>query len=263
MLIISRKEGQRIVLPSLGVAVKILKTSGNSTRIGIDAPRSISVIREELLGDAEKLLDSTSDHLAAEEIHRLRGSLNSAAMGLNLLYRMLEQGETEKASATILRVFSQLREIETVVAAGSNTGESSTSVPLQSDISSNNVRALIVEDNQNECELFAAFLRSYGVNADTATNGRKALERLSSSNLPYDIVLLDMQMPELNGAETVARIRSQRRLDGIRVFAVSGSPQKEFNVPIGSQGVDRWFTKPVESDELIARMFMDLQREPA
>ena len=257
MLVISRKEGQRVVLPSLGVAVRLLKTSGSSARLGIDAPRSIRVVREELLDDAEKLLASDTSGLEEEQRHKLRGHLNSAAMGLNLLYRMLEKHETEKANSTILRVFSQLREIEQLVDV-----KPMGTRPTSSEIISNDVQALIVEDNHNECELFAAFLRSYGIMADTAFNGREALERLSDPHRAYDIVLLDMQMPELNGAETVARIRAERRLDGIKLFAVSGSPQQQFNVPIGPEGVDRWFAKPVDSDELIARMFMDLQREP-
>ncbi len=257
MLVVSRKEGQRIVLPSLGIAVQLLKTAGSSARLGIDAPRSIRVIREELLSEADMFLKDDESSMSEHERHKLRGHLNSAAMGLNLLYRMLEQNDVEKANSTILRVFSQLREIETMVDV-----QPTAAPPSNSEIVANDVQALIVEDNQNECELFAAFVRSYGIMADTAFNGREVLQRLSSSQQPYDIVLIDMQMPELNGAETVARIRSQRRLDGIKIFAVSGSPREEFQIPIGSDGVNRWFTKPVESDELIARMFMDLQREP-
>ena len=258
MLVVSRKEGQRVVLPSLGIAVQLLKTSGTSARLGIDAPRNIRVLREELIGEAEKILEQDHSLLGEEERHRLRGHLNSAAMALNLLYRMLDDGDTDKANSVILKVFAQLQAIESMVGE-KKCGKLEANV---SELACNDIRALIVEDNENECELFAAFLRSHGIQADTAMNGRKALEQLSNQGTAYDIVLIDMQMPELNGAETVARIRSQRRLDGIKVFAVSGSAREKFQIPIGKHGVDRWFKKPVESDELLARMFMDLQRQP-
>ncbi len=53
MLVLTRKSGEKIVLPSLGITVQVLSIKGNTVRIGIVAPSDVSVVREELL-DADR-----------------------------------------------------------------------------------------------------------------------------------------------------------------------------------------------------------------
>ena len=54
MLVLSRKEGQEILFPNLGITVEVLRVKGNNVRIGVDAPRSIRILRSELEEDGDK-----------------------------------------------------------------------------------------------------------------------------------------------------------------------------------------------------------------
>lgn len=54
MLVLSRKTGEKIVLPQLGVTISIVRISGNVTRIGVEAPKEILVLREELNKEEKK-----------------------------------------------------------------------------------------------------------------------------------------------------------------------------------------------------------------
>jgi len=54
MLVLSRKENSKIVLPELGITIEVLKIKGATVKIGVDAPRSVRVVRQELLDQTEK-----------------------------------------------------------------------------------------------------------------------------------------------------------------------------------------------------------------
>jgi CheY-like chemotaxis protein len=107
---------------------------------------------------------------------------------------------------------------------------------------------LIVEDQANERELLATCLRLGGVDVATAGNGREAFDYLHEHDLP-DLVLLDMQMPEVDGPTFVKSVRDDIRLHNLRVFAVSGLSQSDFES--NTLAIDGWFSKPVRIDALL------------
>lgn len=79
MLVLSRKVGQRIVLPQCGITITVLGIQGNRVRVGIDAPASIDVFREEVLDDFDPALKDlvrrTSQPMAqniAERVLRMK-----------------------------------------------------------------------------------------------------------------------------------------------------------------------------------------------
>ena len=83
----------------------------------------------------------------------------------------------------------------------------------------------------------------------SATVARRS-QRLRQDQHP-DVVLMDMNMPEMNGPEAIRRIRQDRRMDHIRVIGVSGLEQDEAGVETGESGVDQWYTKPVNARRLV------------
>ena len=118
-------------------------------------------------------------------------------------------------------------------------------------------RALLVEDDANESELLAGFLRLSGFSVDTAADGCDALDYLAQHDQP-DVVLLDMQMPRCDGRSTISAIRDNPQFQGLRVFAVSGKVPAELGVTVGPQGVDRWFRKPLNPQSLVRELKRDL-----
>ncbi len=247
MLVLSRRQDDKIVFPNLGITVEILKIAGRCVRIGVEAPPDVRVLRHEL---ADKLAQSTSSPITAQaksRDHRLRNRLNKATIGLQLAQKQLELGQLDGADQTLAKVLSEFQTLDDDLG---KKGAHPKSAAVR--------RALLVEDDANESELLAGYLRLSGFNVDTACDGYDALEYLSEHSQP-DIVLLDMQMPRYDGPSTVSAIRCNPQYSGLRVFAVSGRVADEMGVAIGPTGVDRWFRKPLNPQTLVDELNRDMQ----
>ena len=118
-------------------------------------------------------------------------------------------------------------------------------------------RALLVEDDRNERELLAGFLRLAGVEVGVAGDGADALEYLQSQQRP-DVVLLDMLMPRCDGPTTVRAIRRDPTFAGLKIFGVTGVSDDTFGLAEGSKGIDRWFRKPLNPETLLRELLRDL-----
>lgn len=238
MLVLSRRPGQKVVFPSLGLVIEVLRSRGSLTRLGIEAPEDVPVLRDELLSETSttgrgiEVSDASLNERRRR--HEWQNKLNHLTLKLQLLQRKLELGQAEDPERNLADVFSELTDLEQ-------------STP-DTVVESTPPKVLIVEDQANERELLATCLRLGGVEVATASNGREAFDYLHEHELP-DIVLLDMHMPEVDGPTFLKNVRDDIRLHALRVFAVSGSPRSEFesnNVPL-----DGWFMKPVRVDSLL------------
>lgn len=245
MLVLSRRENDKIVFPHLGIAVEVLRIAGRSVRLGVSAPAHVRVLRHELAEEA--VLESLALPAGVPmSHHRLRNRLNSAAIGLALVRKQLEHGRVTDADATLERVLAQFQSLEDALSAAPPNGERSER------------RALLVEDDANERELLAGFLQMSGFRVDGVADGCDALDYLAEHE-PPDVVLLDMQMPRCDGPMTIHRIRQNPAYAGLRVFAVSGRVPGDMGVSVGPAGVDRWFCKPLNPQSLVQEINRDLQ----
>jgi carbon storage regulator CsrA len=247
MLVLARRPNETIVFPDLGIRIQVIRVAGKEVRLGIDAPPDILVLREEV-ADGRPGIDGSSHAPARQFCHELRNRLNAASLGLQVLQRRLALGETHGADTLITRTIDELQQIDAQLQPQKHNKESA---------SARGRRALIVEDDSNESELLAAYLRICGYEVDTVDDGLKALSYLKQGNRP-DAVLLDMCMPQLDGAKTISSIRREPMLQGVKLFAVSGGNQEELGVEVGPRGVDRWFSKPVNADQLVRELNREL-----
>ncbi len=113
------------------------------------------------------------------------------------------------------------------------------------------VRVLIVEDNKVNQLLLKNMLRKLGFEqADTAENGRKALEFLN--NHEYDMVLMDIQMPEMDGYEITREIRSRVRIENrtIPVIAITADASEKEKIKAKEAGMNDYVIKPYTPEEL-------------
>jgi CheY-like chemotaxis protein len=118
-------------------------------------------------------------------------------------------------------------------------------------------KALLVEDEENERELLAGYLRLAGFAVDTAGDGCDALDRLRAGEQP-DVVLLDMGLPRCDGATTAREIRRDPARAGLKIFAVSGHSPNEYGLDFGPGGIDRWFDKPLDTEMLLRELTQEL-----
>ena len=121
------------------------------------------------------------------------------------------------------------------------------------------VRVLVVDDNEANQEIISEMLQGKGIAVSCAGNGFIALERLAA-DLHYDIVLLDLQMPGMDGFETVARIRATPALAGLRVVALTAHAMLGARERCLAAGMDDYLTKPIHSPSLF-RMLLKLLPE--
>jgi carbon storage regulator CsrA len=278
MLVLSRGRNDKVVFPTLGISVEILRVAGNKVRLGIEAPQEIPVHRHEVseriaakeLADGGNRMPDPMDAVQAKIIkmpahkneaarqlnHAVRNRLNAAALGLHVLHRKLEADDLSDAEATIFKIFNELKAIETQMEPP-NRSEIASAVSQYEEA---HPRALVVEDNDQERALLADYLRVSGFEVDTASDGLQAMVRLTERS-PPDVVLLDMRMPRFDGRKTIRAIRNNPDYRGLKLFAVSGTRPDEMNVALGPNGVDRWFTKPIDPKMLLEAMRDDLHRE--
>jgi carbon storage regulator CsrA len=259
MLVLSRGHNDKVIFPTLGISVEILRVAGQKVRLGIEAPEEIPVHRHEVCeriqagGEADKIINfppSTNSHFRQLN-HNTRNRLNAAALGLHLLHRKLEAGDLSDAEATIFNIFKELKGIEALLEGPAKSADATK-------VSAHHL-ALVVEDDDNERELLAGYLRMSGFEVDTAADGLQAMVRLTER--APDVVLLDMRMPRCDGSKTVSAIRSNPDFRGLKLFAVSGCDPDEMNVTLGPNGVDRWFSKPLDPKTLVDALRDALQTE--
>jgi CheY-like chemotaxis protein len=120
-------------------------------------------------------------------------------------------------------------------------------------------KALVVEDDQNERELLAAYLRMGGLDVDVANDGQDALDYLHTHKRP-DVVLMDLALPRCDGPTAIREIRNDPAIADVRIFAVTGRPRDQFGDG-GNFRVDRWFNKPLNAEDLLRDLRHDISGE--
>ena len=123
-------------------------------------------------------------------------------------------------------------------------------------------RILIVEDNPTNQKVARRMLERLGYEADLATNGREALETLRTTS--YDAVLMDGQMPEMDGYEATRQIRAQIAGGGPTIIAMTANAMADDRERCFEVGMNDYLTKPAELHELDAMLERWIVRdEPA
>ena len=113
---------------------------------------------------------------------------------------------------------------------------------------------LLVEDNELNREIAVEILTEYGFIVDTAENGAEALEKVSTSKPgTYDLVLMDVQMPIMNGYEATKRIRKLKdpAIANISILAMTANAFDEDRKKALESGMDGFLSKPIVIEELV------------
>lgn len=118
------------------------------------------------------------------------------------------------------------------------------------------MRVLLVEDDVTTARGIAMMLKASSMIADTAATGEEALELASLYD--YDIVILDIMLPDMEGYEVVRRLRGNRV--ETPVLILSGLSRPQAKVKAFGMGADDFITKPFDQQELMARLQAIIRR---
>jgi PAS domain S-box-containing protein len=154
--------------------------------------------------------------------------------------------ESEPDRGTTFSFILRLRTPETVETANLDPGEDRP--PLRG------LRVLVADDNEVNLLVISGFLRKWEVEFDIVSNGRHAVERIQERD--YDLVLMDLRMPELDGYAATRRIRSlpDEKYARLPIFAVSASTRMGQQQELDAAGFTEFVGKPISPDILYARI---------
>jgi two-component system, cell cycle response regulator DivK len=111
---------------------------------------------------------------------------------------------------------------------------------------------LLVEDNEKNMKLFRDLLQAKGYRTLQATTGGRAVE-LATEHQP-DLVLMDVQLPDINGLEALGRLRADERTASIPVLAVTAQAMQGDRERFLAAGFDGYVSKPVNIVELVGTL---------
>ncbi|HHL39075.1 MAG TPA: hybrid sensor histidine kinase/response regulator [Deltaproteobacteria bacterium] len=117
-------------------------------------------------------------------------------------------------------------------------------------------RILVVEDEKHERALLAELLSREGFYADEADDGREAMEKLEK--LTYDLMLLDLKIPGVNGLELLRTLRAGKR--DIPVIIMTGHADTDSAIKALNLGAEGFFRKPFEVDELMETVQSSIEK---
>jgi signal transduction histidine kinase/ActR/RegA family two-component response regulator len=213
-----------------------------------DGKNAIEItVKDTGLGIPADKLDVIFDNFKQADSSTTR-KYGGTGLGLSIVKSLIELMDGS------IRVESELGEgsrfiisLELEDAAALDILEEST-VPRDSDLSG--LKLLIAEDNSINREIIGLYLKKLGCDYDIVENGRLAVESFEKGQ--YDMVLMDVQMPEMDGLEAARIIRNKERDTGskIPIIALTASAMVEDIDKCLAAGMDAHISKPLKVDKL-------------
>lgn len=113
-------------------------------------------------------------------------------------------------------------------------------------------RILIVEDDRINRRLFRTFLESQGYATTEATNGIDGVK--AAENEAPNLILMDIQMPEMDGMQALELLKSNPATDKIPVVALTGYAAEGDRERLMAKGFDDYLSKPIDLDDLLEKV---------
>lgn len=110
-------------------------------------------------------------------------------------------------------------------------------------------RILIVEDNEKNMKLFRVLLNSQGYEVLEAENGKEGIKK-AKDNIP-NLIIMDIQMPEMDGIEAMKRIKHEPSIMNIPVIAITSYAMNDDRERILKEGFDSYISKPINTKEVL------------
>jgi signal transduction histidine kinase/CheY-like chemotaxis protein len=246
---------RQILFNLAGNAIKF--TSKGEVRILVDSRP---------LGDGKHMLSmkvqDTGIGIAADQIDRLFGRFSQADS--SIARRFGGTGLGLAISKQLTELMGGRIGVKSVEGEGSTfwfelplaegqTVQTETPVAADGPATLRNLRILVAEDNQVNQMVIGLMLRQLGHRADIVTNGIEACEQVQKA--PYDLVLMDMQMPEMDGMTATATIRKlPHACARIPIIALTANAMEGDRERYISAGMDDYVAKPIALPLLIAAM---------
>jgi CheY-like chemotaxis protein len=232
---------------------------GMESRAAASGPEALGWLREGELFDVAVLdmhMPEMDGSMLAQEIRKLR---SADAMPLVLLSSIGARGEVSDPSifaailtkpakpAQLLSTLGALFKSELPI---ERQKSAQPFIPKPAAAGAYSEHVLLAEDNAVNQKVALAMLAKLGYRADVAADGREVLEALERQH--YDVVLMDVQMPEMDGIEAARRIyeRWPERMERPWIIALTANAMQGDREQCLAAGMDDYISKPIKTDEL-------------
>ena len=115
-------------------------------------------------------------------------------------------------------------------------------------------RALIIDDSRAIRRILGQTMRELGFAISEAANGKEALDCLETAESPVKLILVDWNMPEMNGLEFVSRLRNDKRWDQAKVVMVTTETAMEQMIKALEAGANEYVMKPFTKDVIADKL---------
>ncbi len=257
---------QQVFMNMLGNAVKFTPAGGAVTVVLAEYPAHAEgasdyeiTFADTGCGMAPEFVEHVFEPFAREHDSRTE-NVEGTGLGLSIALSVVSlmggtiDVESEPGRGTTFTVRLRLRHQES---AGADAGGEAPADAEAAAAALVEARVLLVEDNELNSEIAVALLESLGASAETAANGREALEALDASEPGhFDAVLMDIQMPVMNGLEATRLIRESERADvrALPVVVLSANAFTEDVQESRRAGADDHLSKPISVKDLAATL---------
>jgi signal transduction histidine kinase/ActR/RegA family two-component response regulator len=258
---------RQILVNLLGNAIKFTELGQVELQVALQS-RSADQLRLHFsIRDTGIGISPDKQKLIFEAFSQADGSTNrrfgGTGLGLAICARLVDlmRGEIWVESApkkgscfhftVMLSVVSEIQHVSSLAEA---TPLSVRSTELQTSQSFDPLRILLVEDNAVNQRVAQRILEKAGHFVVIAENGRAALSRLEQR--PFDLILMDVQMPEMDGIEATAHIRAQEKRTGVHmpIIAMTAHAMEGDRERCLQAGMDGYLSKPVAASALLDMM---------
>ena len=248
---------QQILLNVVSNAIKFTREQG-LVRISLrDFPHetpemcNVEIVVEDTgVGISEEFLPRIFDEFEREQTALTR-NVGGAGLGLSIVKRLVDlMHGTVKVTSRVgegTRVVILLPLKTAREPVGRNTADESSHVNLAGK------RVLLVDDDPMTCEIMGEILRDLGLDVVCVENGADCIRKIDCDDAgSFDVVLMDLRLPGMDGFETARKIRQMEsgRNSRISIFALTASVFDEDRQRVGKAGMDGLIAKPVDSAEL-------------
>jgi len=250
---------RQIFVNLLGNAVKFTEKGAIEVDLRLDSPQLLHArIRDTGIGIPQDRIDVIFEPFTQADASTTR-TYGGSGLGLVISRRLVELmggklwAESESGKGSTFHVLLPLQALAEPPAATSDARSPAEILPETPQTA---LRVLIAEDNPINQKLTALLVRRLGYESDIACDGIRTVEAAASGQ--YDVILMDCQMPGIDGPEATRRIRIAERADPSRrrawIIAVTANAMSQDRKHATDAGMDDYLTKPLRRDELLAAL---------
>lgn len=245
-------------------AIKYTGKNGHISIVNKEIPCDIegfatyrAYIQDDGIGISKEFLPYVFDPFA-REYNSTESKVMGTGLGLPIVKRIVElmggniQVESERNKGTKFTITLTHR-----IAQAKNEIKNDDKTPEIGKIDFSGKNVLLAEDNDLNAEIASTILSGIGFSVDLARNGLECCEKvLKAEEYFYDLILMDIQMPEMNGYEATKKIRSmENKLKAnIPIIAMTANAFEEDKILSFESGVNDYIAKPVNVPELVNKI---------